>query len=184
MSAADAFARIDICEGDITTQDVDAVVNAANERLVGGGGVDGAIHRAAGYEDLQRACREIGYCATGDAVVTPGFRLRAKHIIHTAGPVYHDGAHGESDALAACYRNSLRLASRAGCRSIAFPAISTGVFGYPFEDATRLAIDTIGSELGELNDIALVRLVFLGAADHSRAVRIFAQACARFGIVR
>ena len=139
---------IRIVQGDITTLAVDAIVNAANQRMLGGGGVDGAIHRAAGPE-LYEACLAVTEvrpgvrCPTGEARITPGFRLPAKFVIHTVGPVYRDGRHGEPEKLAACYRNSLALASENHCRSIAFPCISTGVYGYPLEDAALIAIDTV-----------------------------------------
>ena len=136
---------IRIIQGDITTLAVDAIVNAANQRMLGGGGVDGAIHRAAGPE-LYEACLKVPEvrpgvrCPTGEARITPGFRLPAKFVIHTVGPVYRDGRHGEPDLLAACYRNSLALAAENHCRSIAFPCISTGVYGYPLEPAARIAL--------------------------------------------
>ena len=136
---------IRIVQADITTLSVDAIVNAANQRMLGGGGVDGAIHRAAGPE-LYEACLKVPEvrpgvrCPTGEARITPGFRLPAKFVIHTVGPVYRDGRHGEPEKLAACYRNSLALAAEHACRCIAFPCISTGVYGYPIEEATRIAI--------------------------------------------
>ena len=136
---------IRIIQGDITTLAVDAIVNAANQRMLGGGGVDGAIHRAAGPE-LYEACLKVPEvrpgvrCPTGEARITPGFRLPAKFVIHTVGPVYRDGRHGEPELLAACYRNSLVLAAEHACRSIAFPCISTGVYGYPIEDAAKIAV--------------------------------------------
>jgi O-acetyl-ADP-ribose deacetylase (regulator of RNase III) len=138
--------RIEIVEGDITRLDVDAIVNAANESLLGGGGVDGAIHRAAGPE-LLAACRIIGGCPTGEARITRGYRLKARHVIHTVGPVWQGGAAGEAEKLASCYRNSLALARGANLASIAFPAISTGVYGYPLEAATRVALTTVAAEL-------------------------------------
>jgi O-acetyl-ADP-ribose deacetylase (regulator of RNase III) len=139
------MAAIEVIEGDITTLALDAIVNAANEALAGGGGVDGAIHRAAGRE-LDDACRAIAMvrphvrCPTGEARITPGFRLPAKFIIHTVGPVWQGGRSGEPELLASCYRNSLRLAQEHGVRSIAFPAISCGVFGYPLGDAVNVAV--------------------------------------------
>jgi len=127
---------------DITTLAVDAIVNAANAQLIPGGGVDGAINRAAGPE-LARAMRAFGGCPTGEARITPGFDLTAKYVIHAVGPVWRGGAHGEPDLLAAAYRSALILAREQGCGSVAFPAISTGVYGYPLEDATRVAVETV-----------------------------------------
>ena len=136
---------IKIIKGDITTLSVDAIVNAANQVMLGGGGVDGAIHRAAGRE-LYEACLKVPEvrpgvrCPTGEARITPGFKLPAKFVIHTVGPVHRDGQHGEPEKLAACYRNSLALAAENGCKSIAFPCISTGVYGYPIEDAAKIVV--------------------------------------------
>jgi len=133
---------------DITTLQVDAIVNAANCSLLGGGGVDGAIHRAAGPELLE-ACRAFGGCRTGEARITPGFRLPARHVIHTPGPVWHGGARGEAELLHTCYVNSLTLANEARCRSVAFPGISTGVYGYPKREAARIAVAAVREWAGE-----------------------------------
>lgn len=134
--------RISVQPADITRLDVDAIVNAANSSLLGGGGVDGAIHRAAGPE-LLAFCRTLGGCPAGEARLTPGFRLRARHVIHTVGPVWHGGRQGEAETLASCYRESLRLAAAQLSRTVAFPAISTGVYGFPAVPAAEIAMRTI-----------------------------------------
>jgi len=159
-----AVRRIELVQGDITTQVVDAVVNAANTTLLGGGGVDGAIHRAGGPEILA-ACRAIGGCATGDAVITPGGRLPARHVIHTVGPVYRDGRGGEADLLASAYRRSLEVASANHLRSIAFPSISTGAYRFPVADAARIAVRTVAAYLDGHAEIELVRFVLFSEAD-------------------
>ncbi|HZF76352.1 MAG TPA: O-acetyl-ADP-ribose deacetylase [Acetobacteraceae bacterium] len=138
--------------GDITTLDVDAVVTAANEGLRGGGGVDGAVHRAAGPE-LLAACRALGGCPTGEARITPGFRLKARHVVHAVGPVWRGGGAGEAGLLASAYRASLALLREAGGRSIAFPAISTGIYGYPPVEATRIAVATVRQNLSGQDDL-------------------------------
>lgn len=145
---------IEIITADITALKVDVIVNAANESLRGGGGVDGAIHRAAGPRLLE-ACRKLNGCATGDAKITPGFRLPAKWVVHAVGPVWHGGGRGEAELLAGCYRNSLQLAHDVSARSIAFPAISTGVFGYPKDAAAKVAIQTIGESSASFDRIII-----------------------------
>lgn len=174
-AARAALARIEVVVGDITHQDVDAIVNAANEALAGGAGVDGAIHAAAGPE-LLAACRRLPEaargvrCPTGDARITPGFRLRARHVIHTVGPVWHGGARGEPALLASCYRRSIELAREHGLATLAFPAISTGVYGYPLEAASAVAIGSLGSALAEAPSVARVVLVAFGEPT-ARALR-------------
>ena len=150
--------KIQIIRGDITKQAVDAIVNAANCSLLGGGGVDGAIHRAAGPE-LLAECRTLHGCETGKAKITKGYRLPAKYVIHTPGPVWHGGKRGEEELLASCYRSCLTLASENGCRTVDFPSISTGVYHFPLEKASVIAIGTIAAYLAEHPEIQRVRMV-------------------------
>ena len=154
---------LEVFRGDITTLAVDAIVNAANEALAPGGGVCGAIHRAAG-PDLAKACRPLAPCPTGEARITPGFNLAARHVIHTVGPVWHGGGQGEPDLLAACYRNSLALAAGEGLAAIAFPAISTGIFGYPAEAATEVAVAPVRDCLKD-SPMRVVFAVFDAASE-------------------
>lgn len=157
--------RIEVRQGDITKVAVDAVVNAANSSLLGGGGVDGAIHRVAGPE-LLAECRTIGGCPTGEARITGGYNLPAKHVIHTVGPVYSANP-SVPGLLASCYRNSLRLASENGIRTMAFPAVSCGVYGYPLQDACRIAVETTGQYLDEHPEIDRVIFVLFSEKDAS-----------------
>lgn len=173
----EALRRIRVVRGDITTQQVDAIVNAANPSLLGGGGVDGAIHRAAGPA-LRAHCARLGGCPTGEARITPGFGLAAKWIIHTVGPVWHGGQHGEDAALARCYRNSLREAVAHGVATIAFPQISTGAYGFPLERACAIAVREVGDFLAQEPSIEEVRLVAFSAeaeAALERALRAYAR---------
>ncbi len=160
---------LEAVQGDITAERVDAVVNAANRRLLGGGGVDGAIHRAAGAGRLRAACRAIGECPPGQAVVTDGFDLPARFIIHTVGPVWRGGTAGEPSTLAACYRNALALADEVGASSIAFPAISTGVYGYPSGRAADVAVTTARAAD---TDVTLIRFVAFDGVTLARYLEL------------
>jgi len=155
-------AKIEIHAGDITKLDVDAIVNAANAQLRPGGGVCGAIHRAAG-RNLREACAKIGGCKTGDAVSTDGYELKAKYVIHTVGPVWRGGGENEEALLASCYRTSLKIARQIGARSLAFPAISTGVYGFPLDRATEIAVATVRDFLAASHDIDRVVFSVFGA---------------------
>ena len=163
--------RVQVIRGDITQQKVDAIVNAANTSLLGGGGVDGAIHRAAGPKLLEE-CRTLGGCPTGQAKITGGHNLPAKHVIHTVGPVWNGGRHGEDDLLASCYRNSVALAEQHGIKTIAFPCISTGVYGFPFERAAKIAVAEVKSFLERSKRIEQVVFVCFLKRDYECYVKI------------
>ena len=165
---------IEIIQDDITRLSVDAIVNAANASLLGGGGVDGAIHRVAGPQLLED-CRTLNGCATGEAKMTVGYRLPAKHVIHTVGPVWHGGQQNEDQLLAACYRNSLQLADQAGLQSIAFPAISTGVYRFPVERACRIALGETLSFLKHKTSLTRIYFCCFSASDRSCYLRIHAE---------
>ncbi len=156
------MSRIEIIRGDITLSRVDAIVNAANCSLLGGGGVDGAIHRAAGPE-LLAECRTLHGCETGKAKITKGYRLPARYVIHTPGPVWHGGGHGEEELLASCYRSCLELASENGCKTVDFPSISTGVYRFPLEKAAKIAVGMITEYLNAHPEIERVRMVCFDA---------------------
>jgi len=163
--------QVEAVQGDITREEVDAIVNAANKTLLGGGGVDGAIHRAGGPAILE-ACRNLNGCDTGDAKITTGGRLPATYVIHTVGPVYRDGKRGEPELLASCYRRSLEVALENGVKTVVFPAISCGVYGYPHKEAAAIAVDTVTTFVQENSGLALVRFVLFNGELFS----IFEQA--------
>jgi O-acetyl-ADP-ribose deacetylase len=175
LSAEVGHARLEVVVADITTLAVDAIVNAANTSLLGGGGVDGAIHRAAGPE-LLAECRTLGGCATGSAKITRGYGLPAKHVIHAVGPVWSGGRQDEPDLLASCYRTALKLAADNGLRSIAFPAISTGVYRFPADIAAHIAVSTVADEL-TADPRGINRVVFCCFSDESAAhhIKAFAE---------
>ena len=162
---------LELVQGDITKQDTEAIVNAANSRLLGGGGVDGAIHREGGPQ-IFAECRKIGGCPPGEGRITTGGRLRAKYVIHTVGPIYRDGKRGEAETLARAYRSSLALASERGIKSIAFPSISTGAYGYPIELAARIALRTAMDYLEDHSEIKLVRFVLYGPLAYEAYERV------------
>jgi O-acetyl-ADP-ribose deacetylase len=166
---------LELVEGDITQQDTEAIVNAANEELRVGGGVDGAINRAGGPQ-IQAEARKIGRCPTGQAGITTGGDLKARYVIHTVGPIYQDGRRGEPELLASAYRESLKLASAKGLKSVAFPSLSTGVYGYPVAAAARIALQTVKAYLQEHPEIELVRFVFFGKPTYEAYAQALKEA--------
>jgi len=174
MEAVINKSRLLLVQGDITAEETDAIVNAANSRLAGGAGVDGAIHRAGGPSILAE-CRNIGGCPTGQAVITTGGNLKAKYVIHTVGPIYRGGTKGEAELLGSCFTSSLKVASLRGLKSVAFPAISTGVYGYPLEEAAEVSLEAVIGYLKDHKDIELVRFVLFDR----RSLEVFAEALRR-----
>ena len=167
-------ATLEIVEGDITQQDTEAIVNAANTRLVPGGGVDGAIHRAGGPA-IEAEARQLGGCPTGEARITTGGKLKARYVIHTVGPVYRGGLHREPELLASCYRESLKLASAKGLKTVAFPSISTGVYGYPLEDAAKVALTAVRDYLAHHPEIERVRFVLFGRPAYETFAKVLQE---------
>jgi O-acetyl-ADP-ribose deacetylase (regulator of RNase III) len=172
--------RIEVVRGDITQQDTDAIVNAANSSLLGGGGVDGAIHRAGG-PDILAQCKNLGGCATGDAKITTGGRLKAKYVVHTVGPVYRDGKNREAEMLASAYRRSLEVAAENGVTTIAFPSISTGAYAYPVAQAARVATETVARFLRTSAQIKLARFVLFSDADLATYEQTLAETALKEG---
>lgn len=171
--------RIELIKGDITEQETDAIVNAANTTLLGGGGVDGAIHRAGGRAILEE-CRGLGGCATGDAKITGAGNLRTRYVVHAVGPVYRGGGRREAELLASAYRQSIRVAAAGGARSIAFPSISTGAYGYPISEAAPIALNAVTTEIAALPEIELVRFVLFSDGDlavYQDALGVVAASC-------
>ena len=167
-------AALELVEGDITQQDTEAIVNAANTRLVPGGGVDGAIHRAGGPA-IEAEARQLGGCPTGEARITTGGKLKARYVIHTVGPVYRGGLHREPELLASCYRESLKLASAKGLKTVAFPSISTGVYGYPLEDAAKVALTAVRDYLAQHPEIERVRFVLFGRPAYETFAKVLEE---------
>jgi O-acetyl-ADP-ribose deacetylase (regulator of RNase III) len=167
-------ATLELVEGDITQQNTEAIVNAANARLVPGGGVDGAIHRVGGPA-IEAEARQLGGCPTGEARITTGGNLKARYVIHTVGPVYKDGLHREPELLASCYRESLKLASAKGLKTLAFPSISTGVYGYPIEDAAKVALTTVTDYLAQNPEIQRVHFVLFGRASYEAFAKVLKE---------
>ncbi len=173
--------HLELIEGDITKQETEAIVNAANERLIPGGGVDGAIHRAGGPSIAEEA-RKIGHCPTGSAVITGAGNLKAKYVIHAVGPRYQDGQHGEPELLASAYRSALKIALERGINSLAFPSLSTGAYGYPLPEAARIALQTIISFLKEHQKPELVRMVLFGKEAYGAYAEALKEIAAKEGL--